>query len=227
MADSRSFSGAVDQVKTRAGRGSTADADVAAYMNATIRECNVLETFRRDLIENEITPTTDPFVWEHGLNIRLIRTVKYAEGIYPKNLPPGKIQDNQDEFYYGGPGYYVFKGVTVDTKFDIAYYTYLPRLVYYVIATQRPAVYNDTEEKWTYLSGGSYVDTLGSTTLDDAARLKVTNWLLENWFDLVCEGTLAKILKKNNDQRAPATFALYKSFQKDLLKGEPFDSLKR
>ena len=80
--------------------------------------------------------------------------------------------------------------------------------------------------KWQYLdANGDYIDTLGTTLLDEAARALVTNWLIFDWFDLVLEGTLAKIFKINADQRAVSTFALFKSFEKDLLKGEVTASL--
>ncbi len=46
------------------------------------------------------------------------------------------------------------------------------------------------------------------------------NWLLKRWYEMILEGTLAKIYKTVGDERSKTSFSLYKSFQQDLLASE-------
>lgn len=219
------FSAAVDDVLVRSGRPERR-ADAISYVRQTLRECQVYKkvVFARDLIEDQLTATTDPYIWDRPSELRILRTVKYSsqydcrgQNIYPKFLRPGKIQESEDYFYYGGPNYYAFKGVNVGGTIGVGYYSYFKKLPYYA-ADARPAVFDLNTDSWTYLTATTDVEK-------EAARALVTNWLLFDWYDLILEGALAKILKTVNDERAPSTFALFKSLQKDLMAGEEIDSL--
>lgn len=220
------FSQVVDNVLKRGGRPARG-LDAQAYVRASIRECQALAVFARDLIEDQFnTDGNDPYIWTRPATLRIVKTFLYvAKDIYPDYLPPGKIQRDQIYFYYGGPTYYALAGVgDTATEINVAYYAYARRFVYYAEA-DRPAFYDITNEKWQYLDGGSFVDNLATTALEEAARDKVTNWLLFDWTELIEEGGIAKLYKNLGDPRATSAFALFKSFQKDLLKGERTETL--
>lgn len=218
------FSAAVDSVIARSQRPDRR-ADIIAYVRQTMRECQVFKkiAFARDLIEDQLTATSSPFIWDRPQELRLLRTVQYGifgarnAQIYPTFLRPGKKQETEQYYYYAGPDYFVFKGVDAGTIVNVAYYAYFKKLPYYAIA-DRPAVFDLETDNWNYLTA--------TTDQDKAiARALVSNWLLFDWYDLIVEGGLAKIFKTVGDQRAVSSFALYKSLQNDLMAGEEVESL--
>jgi hypothetical protein len=232
------FSELIDSSLVRSGRPSKL-LDATAFLLGSIRECETLDycAFRKSLIEDTITATADPHIFIPTDLIRIVQTVKYpAYGIFPKFIPPGRRQLGEDYYYYGAGNYYVFEGAAVDDEIDIAYYIFQPALLYYEIG-ERPAVFhgypttaadvlNDTGD-WLYLQpDNSYAVSLsGGATAEEAARALVTNWLLDGWRHVLAEGIHAKILNDHNDDRAPKSFALYKSYQKDLKNAENHVSL--
>lgn len=219
------FSALIDQAVALAGRGKPARQQLTSYARSSMREAQADVLFERDLIEDQITATANPHIWTRPANFRTFRTVRYPGEIYPKYIVPGRRQFDLDKFYYAASTYFVFKGVEINTSFDIAYYSYFAKLVYFE-ADNRPARYFADLAKWQYLDGNSiFVDTLGSQLLDEAAQALVTNWILFDWFDLVLEGILAKQFKVIGDTRAPSHFALFKSFIKDLLQAEVVASI--
>jgi len=224
------FSEIVDDIVKRSGRLDRR-ADIVDYCNATIKELQAKVLFTRDLVETELTVSDIPLTWNRPTFFRTLRAVKYAQSgfddIYPKFLMPGRQQrdrDLLDQFFYAASDYFVFSGVTTSQTVKLAYYTRFRRYKYYV-AAERPAVYDAENESWTYLQNGSFVSTLGSDALNEAAQVKVANWLMLNYQELVKEGTLAKILKTVNDARAISTFALFKSMTEDFMSEEPHDTL--
>jgi hypothetical protein len=228
------FSELVDEAVTMTGRADKR-AEIVGQMNATIRECQTLVgkasvLFSRDLIETEIDPgDDDPYTWEFprtGVEaLRILRTAYYPlQDLYIENKPPGRIQQGLDHYYYGGPTYFIFKGCSDETGIQVAYYRYLPALVYYTSST-RPAKYDLTTQTWTYLQNGSYVSTLGTDALNEAAQAKVTNWLLDYWDRTVLEGCLAKIMLTLDDPRGPKHYSLYTSLRAALAAAEPWESL--
>lgn len=225
------FSQVVDTVLKRSGRPARG-LDAQSYVRASIRECQVTAVYARDLVEDKITTDgTDPYIWTRPQTLRILKTFAYLPGaknyetIYPDYLPPGEIQQGQTHYYYGGPTYYVLAGVG-DQPVDVAvaYYRYAIRFVYYNVDS-RPAYYDIENGKWQYLGSGGYVDNLATPELEEAARDLVTDWLLFDWTELIEEGGLAKLYKNMGDERATSSFALFKSFQKDLLKGERTETL--
>lgn len=214
------FSETVDLVQVRSGRpGLRTLADCQAYVRAAIRECQMKALFESDLIEDVITTTTADYVWTTPRNFRVMRTVKYDDGAYPPYLAPGKRQLDETSYFYKASNYFVFVGTASADSVAVAYYNYARYFKYYAVGA-RPAVYDEETDTWTYLDGGSYIATLGTDELDEAARELVSNWLMERWGALVEEGGLAKIYKNVGDDRAGSSFALYKSMQGDLLRGE-------
>lgn len=227
MTEINTFSAVVDAVLARAQRPGRS-ADVIAYARQTLRECQVVQgiAFSRDLIEDSVTATSSPFLWDRPALLRHLRTVRYNiatannNEIYPVFRRPGKIQQGLIHFYYGGPTYTAFAGVSNGIVIDVAYYSYFLKLPYYADVADRPATFSLETNSWSYQEAFDVDDTTRQ-----AAQDLVTNWMLTDWFDLIVEGALAKLFKTVNDERSPATFGLYKSLQKDLLRGEQFESL--
>ena len=214
------FSELVDLVQLRSGRpGSRTLADCQSYVRAAVRECQLKALFESDLIEDIITTTTDDYVWTTPRNFRVMRTVKYNDGSFPPFLPPGKRQLDETSYFYKASNYFVFVSTSSADDLEVAYYEYARYFKYYTVGN-RPAIYDEETDTWTYLFEGNYISTLGSDTLDEAARELVTHWLFERWGSLIEEGGLAKIYKNVGDERAGSSFALFKSMQGDLLKGE-------
>lgn len=230
MAERQTFSALVDRVVADSHRINLRDT-IIGYVNVTVRECQVMAYFERDFVEDQIVGTNDPHIFTRPDALRLMRTAYYPGwDVYPRYIMPGLAQQGEQFFYYGGPTYYVFKGHEAGQNIDIGYYMYQNRLVYFEDLTSdlgRPAKYDADTAAWTYWDTGTqqFVSTLGTTALNEAAEAKVTNWLLFHWYDVIVEGTLAKIFKLIDDPRAKQAFALYKSFQKDILRGEAHASL--
>jgi len=219
------FSELVDEVATLSGKPNR-KADIARYLNATIRECCVLQLWWRDMVEDQLTVTVVPQTLDRPSLLRQFRTVNYNADVYPRFIEPGRKQAEFDYYYYASTTYYVFAGCAVGDTLNYAYYVNAAYLNYYNAATgnERPAVYDKIAETWSYWDGATYVANLATTVLDDAARDKVTNWLITDWSNLLLEGALAKLFKSTEDKRAGQSYALYKSQQKDLEKGEQFAS---
>jgi len=215
------LSAVIDDAVKIAGRGIAAVPQLISFARSSMREAQMRALFHRDMTETTITADASPYIWTLPNNFRVMKTVYYqATTIYPPFITPGRSQKDKDYFFYAGPTYFAFKGVSSGDLIDIAYFSYFQRLPYYTAAT-RPAKYDLELQKWQYLdASGAYVDTLGDATQDAAAQAKVTNWMLFDWHDLVLEGVLAKQFKTNGDQRSVTHFSMFKSLQTDLLKGE-------
>lgn len=217
MAEINTFSSLIDEAVVVSGRPDRL-ASMASYLRSTIRESQSLALFAHDLVEDEITPTANPHIWQVPEVFRTLLAVKYVDTIdgfedrYPQLIPPGRKQRGIDDLYYVSGASIVFSGVdpTVDT-IKLAYYSYAKALIYYD-PSSRPAIY-DSETGWN--------------TTDTAKQELVSNWLLMHWYDLLLEGTLAKVFKITGDQRAVSSFALYKSMQKDLLQQTAHQALGR
>jgi len=219
MTEVNTFSAAVDDVVLRSGRPDRI-ASVVGYVRQSIREIELLAHFSRSLVETTLTATVVPYVWPVPSNFRLFETVRYssltdAQGnfIYPKFRNPGKSQYFQDYFFYRSLDTIVFSGVGLNDVIDIAYYQNQPKLAYYAVAA-RPATYSLEDAAWTYLSGTT------DPIQQQAARDLVTHWLLTDWYDVVVEGAIAKLLKATQHPGATSSFALFSSFKKDVLRGE-------
>lgn len=216
------FSAAVDDVMIRSGRPER-KADIIAFLRSSIRECQVKRFFKRDMIEDILITDAKPYIWSYPQEFRIVRTVKYPilnlrnEALYPPEIMPGKKQRDHIYYYYGGPGYYAFAGLDSGSSIDIAYFSFLRKLPYYEIA-DRPALFSLEDNAWSYLNAVSDAEKL-------IAREASSNWILFDYYDTIIEGAMAKILKQVGDARSVASYALYKSYQNDLVAAEPSDSL--
>lgn len=229
ITEGNTFSSLIDEAIQISGRGLAARPRIIRYARSSMREAQAQALFHRDRIEDQLTSTAGPFIWTNPLTLRILETVKYPDNVYPDFIPPGRLQKQPaelgDNFYYAASNYYVFSGVAVNDLIDISYFSWFNPLVYFEKIV-RPARYDLETLTWEYLDNdGKYVVTLGSTELDEAAQDRVTNWMLFNWNELVLEGALAKQFKVIKDERAVSSFALFEKFKKDLIKGEPFETL--
>lgn len=221
----RTYSELVDELVVTTGRGDKI-ANVKSYVNQCIRDSQSLAYFFKDLTEDSITMDgSDPFLWDPlPVDFRVVKAVNFPTYGPVSNLPPGRIQADQDAYYYLATNYGVFKGASQEDTVSVAYYSYLPRLSYYVSGA-RPAYYDNELDTWYYLDNGVYVTALATTALETAAKNKVTNWLLFTWYDLIRDGAMSKLYYVLDDPRGPKHLGLYKSSQGSLLKGETFESL--
>ena len=233
MTEINTFSAAVDDVVGRSGRPDRIS-DAISYVRFSIRELQTVEgyLFDSDIVEDVITATTEPFVFTPDLQLqkiwRTMRSVQYPTIFAPNGDPIfadyvgiGRKQNQKDHFFYKSGTSFVFSGhgginvgSSINVPINIAFYTYSPILVYFKTVAERPATYSIEDNAWSYLT---------ATTPDEeeAARLQVTNWVLERWYDAVVEGGLAKLYKTVDDTRAKSSFALYSVYKKILTKAEP------
>jgi hypothetical protein len=80
-------------------------------------------------------------------------------------------------------------------------------------------------EGFTYNTVGG-TDYNSTTTLQATAKTLNTNWLIEDWYDVIFEGTMAKIYKLFKDtERAATHFSLYEQQRVNLFSTEVHESL--
>lgn len=220
MSETGTFSSLVDTVVLRSARKDRIS-DIVSYCRSTIRECTVLALFDQALVEEQITVTAVPHIYERSQTMRTMLSIKYpyftrqGKPVYPKHKRPGTVNTTDQYYFYVSGNSYIFAGVKVGDIIDLAYSSYAIRFPYYANVAERPATFDDETQLWTYLD--AYDDT---AELQEEARNKVSNWLLFYWFDLILEGSLAKLFKATNSERSKASFGLYKSMQNDLKAGE-------
>ena len=223
------FSAAVDECIARSGRADKKN-DIISYLRQSVLECQVLKLFRQDYVEDQLTATSDPYVWTAPVNLRALDIVSYPNILDPQNNPvypvymePGKGQRRLDYFFYRSGDSYVFTGhdrIGIGSQpINIAYYTFMDRLQYFD-AGSRPARFYVETLSWEYL-------TAVTPTEKAAAQAQVTNWLIFTWYEAIIEGALAKIFKLVGDGRAVSSFALFSSFKNDLKAGSGLASTGR
>lgn len=221
------FSELIDEIVLLSKKANLRESHIIPYLNATIRECQTKEFFYRDRIEITIPITTDgSFIWDRPNRIRNIEVVRYPfeEGYYeaPDNIPripPGRIKPESDYYYYGGPTYFVFRGVAINTTILMSYFEYSRRFKYYPDPALRPAVFDFETETWSYPTGS------GTDAENEAKRDLVWHWLFDDWYEMVKQGTLAKVYKDVEDVRAPATYSMYRQLQNTFQASEPKEAI--
>lgn len=229
--EGNTFSSLIDDAVLISGRGKPARPRLIRYARSSMREAQTLALFHNDRTEDTLTVDNSPFIWTKPNTFRIMETVKYPDNVYPDFIPPGRLQrqpsDLGEDYYYAAQDYFAFAGLEITNTIDVSYFSWFAPLIYFD-AKDRPAIYDLETLAWTYRDNdGNFIAALATAVLEQAARDKVTNWLLFRWNELVSEGTLAKQFKILNDQRAGSTFALFKSFQKDLMRGEPYETVDR
>lgn len=222
MAETSTFSALIDEAVLRSQRKDRIN-DIVSYARSTIRECQVLAYFEQDLIEESLTVDVVPYIWSRPLRLRTLLAARPADiftrrgkDLWFNNRPPGQHAVDEQYFLYLSGDTFIFSGTDLEATnvIDIAYFVYSRKFIYYAVA-DRPATFDPATELWSY-----HVDYDVSDATRTTARELVSNWLLTYWYDLLLEGTLAKIFKTVGDERSRTAFALFKSMQKDLLSGE-------
>lgn len=227
----RSFSGLIDRCVLETGK-SGALLTAIQYANLTIRECQALGLFASDLLEDRVLATDAPFSWTRPTNFRSLRLVQYGtSGDYPKFRMPGRGKNDDDtSLFYAAGNYFVFNGVVENEYINYAVYLWAQPLRYFSYVgldttafpggpyTTRRAYYDIDTATWYYLDTDdtTYVTTLGDTDEELLRRNNASNWLVQDWYDLILEGVKTKLFKQFNDERQSASYALYKQGQQVL-----------
>lgn len=224
----KSFSGLIDQAIRETGRAGALLAAIQ-YANLSVRECQAFGLFARDLLEDTFTATANPHIWTRPENLRTLRAVKYqTTQIHPKLKLPGRTQDRHTEFFYAADDYYAFAGVGVGEVVAYAAYMWQEPLLYCrrldVLSSDpltgsydlREAYFDRKLRTWVYLNDDedAYVDDLGDDTEEELRRQAASNWLFSDWYDMILEGTKAKLFKGFGDERAVISYANFGNQQK-------------
>jgi hypothetical protein len=238
-----SFSGLIDAAIMATGKPNLLT-NAVSYANAVVRECQALGLFARDMIEDALLVPSDQdpnsaYVWTRPPLFRSLRAVKYISAdVYPKLALPGRIQRNTRHYFYAADNYFTFKGACAGETIATATYYWSRRLGYYGalnVSTAnfpggpydiRPAFYDTDEQKWQYLNTAetAYVDTTGDPVVDAARQLIVSNWLVQDWYDLILSGTINKILTRGGDPRSGAEFSNYTRMQAVMKSSTAYES---
>lgn len=218
------FSELVDICVSRSKR-TDKRADVISFVNQTIREMQAKQRLAKNLNEDKVVTTAEPHIWTPPTRFQRMRTVLYEATLcHPKFLQPGVIQRKKNEYYYRSTTAFVFVGAGLNTVIDLAYYRFVKKLQYYELG-KREAVYDFTTETWSFPLQEAFIAQMkvnGYTAAEIAAQQAIfdaqqqghidnaSNWILLDWFELVQEGTLAKLWKLLEDEKRAAThFSFY------------------
>ena len=243
LANERSFSSLIDRVVLETGRAASL-LSIVAYANATIRECQTFGLFAQDLLEEQYTVDAQPYIWFRPQNFRSVQSVRYlTQDRYVMLRRPGRGKNDDNPIYfYAANNYFVFSGVLATEEVGFANYYWAKPLTYYARIdantsgypggpyAKRPAYYDIEAEAWMYLdvAATAYIadvpPTIYTEEQQELRQRNASNWLVQDWYDLIAEGTKAKILKQFGDERAPATYSLYKQFQKSFLTSNGFEA---
>ena len=153
MAEVNTFSSAVDIALQRSARLERRD-DCISSVRKAIRDCQTINFFEKDLEEDSLVATGEPFIWRIPRDFRQMLAVKYpsvfsprGEPIYPKEKLPSQPQRELDYYWYQSGNRIVFAGAGgAGASVHVAYYRYLPVLKYYQESSLRPAVYDDERQ---------------------------------------------------------------------------------
>lgn len=226
----RSFSALVDRIMRETGHVS-AFLSVAGWVNQTVRECQALGLFVRDLVEDVVTvPDANPRVWTRPQYFRSLKAFKFnTSGMKPVRIVPGMSLEEYSYWWYAADDYYVFGGMYTGEGLGVAAYYWAKPLRYYAKLGEavpsslggpyavRPAYFDIDTDAWMYLNdaGTAYVSTLGSgqEAVEALRRRNAMNWLIQDWWDMIKDGAKAKVFQSKGDPRSNAAFANYKNGQ--------------
>ena len=224
------FSQLVDSVAIETRRPDLR-ADIATYLNQTIREAHfypgngAVVFYRENLKELMLVSAVESgFGWQvpdpalfQGMGVVRYDSIPYRDDLtrYPPEKVPGRGMVGLDRYYYRAGGRWYFSGCGgIGSRVAIAYYEYPRRAKYYAVA-DRPATY-DSDLGWVY---SPIFDTTDELRL--AARNFTSNWLLERWEDVIAEGVRAKVYKRLADtERARTCFSQYTTLRMGLCTSE-------
>lgn len=206
---------------------------LVSYLQQTIRECH-LDPERNTALflwpnyaEAQVTADSElAFAWQIPDTTRFqgMQAVRY-DSVYEDGdvqfalpLVPGRVGSQQRYAYQKVGDRVIFKGYGgINRVISIAYFQF-PKALRYYAAAERPATYD-------IVDGYSYAETVDDTDeAREAARLLVTNWLLERWSMVLEEGLRAKVYKRLADtERARTCYSLYMQLRLGLQNSESAD----
>jgi hypothetical protein len=236
------FSKAVNDALAITARMDRKDSAVL-FANSTIRDLQVSGYWYKDRKEVKVPITAhNPFIWDLPRDLRVVESVRYNNGIYPRFIKPGSLQgDSSGDYYYFGPTYGAFFNSDFASEMDISYFSYAPRLKYYEDEMPKPARYNEDTNAWEYYNaetreyfphitkvmpdtGLIYIDI----EAEEQARAKVSNWLLEDWYDAVVAGIVRQIFNIVDVQdQSKKWYAIYQEYRRNLDLGSRNESLRQ
>lgn len=206
--------------------------EVGSYVNLTLRELHMEPKngnavfFKENLKEDQLTANIDSgFYWDvpKPSTFQGMAAVRYDSvfdsnrPVYPKEMNPGRIMNEERHFFYRSGSRIWFRGYGGNgALISMAWFEYVPYLQYYASGS-RPAIYDDFSG-WTYASG---------ITTDDqkaVAQSQVTNWLLLRHATIIEEGMRAKIYKRlGDDIRARTSYSMYSTLRQGMYGAEVAD----
>lgn len=227
----RSFSALIDAVIMETGRSANI-LTIVQRANLVIRECQALGLFARDRIEVQAVTDASPYILQRPPYWRSIEAARYMTTCtWVKLKKPGSPQNDYLYYFYAADDYYVFVGnILGETLSYTAYFWSRPFMYYARLAVSdaplpggpysiRKAYFDIETMKWQYLNGTNdgYVDTTGDPDTDAAYKATASHWLLEDWWELIMEGTKAKVFALGDDgDRGKIAYATYKQIQETL-----------
>ena len=216
MAEWGTFSACVDRVIQRTGRLDLLD-DAIDFVQQTIRETQVEALFPLDTVELRVENiSADPYIMAMPNDFRQMKSVRYTdrysargEAVWPPHIDPGRYIETADFYWYNAGNQLVFTGM--NTMIDLFYYRYLPTLPYFADDADKPAIYDDVTQMWTYDSNAG---------TNDEKEDKVTNWILFQFFNVIVNGGRSKIFNRVGDERRTEAYASYKQGQATMKKAQ-------
>lgn len=229
------FSQLVDEIVVETRRPDLRS-EIATYLNQTIREAH-FEPSRGNVVfynENrkdiQLTADVDSaYIWQipSPALFQGIETVRFASHYlgrmeYAEQVNPGPGLASKPFYFYRAGAAVVFGGTVgyggVGGIIQISYFEYPPGLKYKA-AGAREATY-DPETGWTYYTVDS-VDYGATPEAQATAQLRVSNWMLLRWADVLKEGLRAKIYKRlSDDVRQRTSYSLYQQLRQGLYTSE-------
>lgn len=205
---------------------------IISFVNQTIREVhsakpgNTPILYGANLQEDTLTADADVgFTWDipNPQNFQKLAAVRYdafgsGRDAYAKERVPSRmyLESRHDKIYYRTGMSFAFAGYGgTGSTISLAWHEAPRRLTYYAVA-DRPAVWNDVTQAFTYKD--SYA---GTDNLKAEARVLSTNWLLDRWEELIMQGVRTKIYAKRGDQlRGTLAYSSFESMRPDLVAAE-------
>lgn len=225
------FSQIVDEITASTGRVNKRT-DIEAFTNQVIREVNADERgrpyiFPRNLIESTITATVETGQkWVPPVGFQIMQTARYTgitnnngQPIYPKFQMPGRRLNQHRYYYYRSGTSFIFSNYGgIGALIDLAYYVLPARLGYFAVGS-RPAEFNAATQEFTYfdLSGQAGGTNWTLAENQETARNLVTNWVLQEWSDVVRWGVRASLYPVVGDARSTQHFAKFNILRNQLI----------
>lgn len=229
------FSQAVDTLIAETARPDMKDM-IVQYLNQTIRELHTDTVtklpigFTSNMIEDEVEIDVEPeeaFLWTipntHRFQMMESIYLAYVDEYAMEKRPSTAFLFNSDansEYYWyrTGPNQLAIAGHGGDQyTVKLAWFEHIRRHVYYTVAN-RPAVWSDETESYTYHADydGTDEDRLEALGLS-------TNWMLERYEDLILNGARAKIwIRIGEEGRGKMAYSQFESNRPPMVATETF-----